>query len=294
MPDTIARAPWRSAVPTARLVATSSDGTRLAVQTWGRDDAPAILLVHAWANSHLGWAPQLVGRLAREFRLVTFDWRGHGQSDHPLEPAAYAESRQWGDDVAAVIAAAGLVRPTLVGWSVGGIVVLDYLRAHGAGNVAAVHFVAAGNTLGTERAAGHFGAAAAEHAASAFAPDLRAQLLGVLRLQQALVHRDLPIEDFGELVMQAVASSPVARAAVLSRIVDHEETLRGLTVPILLAHGTADGIITRIASDQAREYAPHAALSLYDGAGHAPHLEDPDRFDDELAAFVRAHATAAR
>jgi non-heme chloroperoxidase len=289
MPQTpSSTSPWFAATPISRSFATSRDGTRIAFQTWGNPSGPGLLFVHAWANSHLGWAPILGGSLADRFHLVTMDTRGHGESDRPTTMEAYADGASYADDIAAVLSASALTRPTLVGWSVGGIAALDYLAAYGASAVSSLYLVAAGNTLGTARAATHFGAAAAAHVSSAFSPDLRTQLLGVLRLQQAVVLRDLPIEEFGEFVLQAAASSSIARAGTLARVVDHEATLRSLTLPIGMAHGTHDAILTMQSSRDAQRFAPHATLSVYEGAGHGPHLEDPDRFAAELAAFVDA------
>jgi non-heme chloroperoxidase len=79
--------------------------------------------------------------LAKEFHIVTYDLRGHGNSDKPLDPAAYRNSTAWGQEVQAVIAAAGLKRPVLVGWSYAGRVISDYLATEGAGKIAGVNFV---------------------------------------------------------------------------------------------------------------------------------------------------------
>ena len=287
MTTNITRRAYGNATPTRRFDATSSDGTRLAVQEWGRADGLPILFIHAWSQSHLGWAPQLEGALTQRFRLITFDHRGHGESDKPDAIEAYTDGRRWADDVHAVLDAADVRRAVFVPWSLGGVVALDYLEHHGDGRVAGIDFVAAGNAIGNDRALTHFGAAVAAHAQRALSSDLRVQLDALLRLQQALVLRELHVEDFGELVSQALVTSPVARAGLLSRQIDHEGTLRQLGVPILLTHGSRDEILTRRAADDVVRFAPHARLSLYEGAGHAPHFEDPARFDAELADFVR-------
>jgi pimeloyl-ACP methyl ester carboxylesterase len=73
--------------------------------------------------------------------MVTYDLRGHGNSDKPLEPEKYKESRGWADEVQAVIDAAGLKRPVLVGWSYGGRVIADYLSVHGAAKLAGLNYV---------------------------------------------------------------------------------------------------------------------------------------------------------
>lgn len=278
---------YLSAQPRQRYIATSRDGTAIAVQEWGKPDGPALLFLHAWSQSHLGWAPQFVGELAREFRLVTFDHRGHGESDKPEDIAAYRDDARWADDVDAVIRAASIERAVLVAWSLGGVVALDYLAKHGDAHIAGLQFVAAGNTIGTARAQTHFGSAVAVHAGDALGEPLRQRLAALLGLQQALVHRELSIGDFGELFAQALIASPLARAGWLSREVDHEATLRATALPIQVAHGREDAILLPKATEDLLGFAPHAVAHWYDGAGHAPHWEDPARFDAELAAFAR-------
>ena len=118
------------------------DGTRLAVYEWGNPAGPEVLLVHGFAQSHLCFVPQFQSALAQQFRLVAFDQRGHGASDQPSDPAAYQGSRVWADDIATVLDAMRLERPVLVGWSMGGRVIRQYLMTHGDGRLAGLNFVA--------------------------------------------------------------------------------------------------------------------------------------------------------
>src|SRR5262249_55793276 len=90
--------------------------------------------VHPWLlAASLSWARQTSSELAKEFHIVTYDLRGHGNSDKPLEPEKYKESKGWADEVKTVMETAKLKRPVLVGWSYGGGVIADYLKLHGAG-----------------------------------------------------------------------------------------------------------------------------------------------------------------
>jgi pimeloyl-ACP methyl ester carboxylesterase len=63
--------------------------------------------------------------------------------------------------------------------------------------------------------------------------------------------------------------------------------LRGLEVPVLVAQGRADSVVLPALADHILAPCPTASPSWYDGVGHAPHLEEPERFDRELAAFAR-------
>ncbi len=82
----------------------SADGISIAVQEWGNPKGREILFIHGFNQSHLSWQRQVIDpALAGEFRMVTFDLRGHGSSGKPINRDAYIADKLWADDVAAVI-----------------------------------------------------------------------------------------------------------------------------------------------------------------------------------------------
>jgi pimeloyl-ACP methyl ester carboxylesterase/predicted glycosyltransferase len=95
------------------------DGVKIAYDVYEHDDAPTLLLLPTWSIVHSRvWKAQIAG-LHRDWRLVTFDGRGNGRSDRPVEPAAYADAEFVGD-VLDVLDATDTERAVLVGWSRGG------------------------------------------------------------------------------------------------------------------------------------------------------------------------------
>jgi pimeloyl-ACP methyl ester carboxylesterase len=97
---------------------TMNDGVELAVDVAG--EGPGLLLVHGLGGWRLDFADH-VEVLARDHTVVTFDHRGHGDSDKPTDPAAYSFDRLV-DDTLAVADATGLDRFRLLGHSMGGMV----------------------------------------------------------------------------------------------------------------------------------------------------------------------------
>ena len=122
-------------------------GVTLHAREWGNPDGPPILFVHGWSQCDLCWSAQVGGELAANFRMVTFDNRGHGMSEKPLDPGCYADERLWADDLAAVIDQTDLGRPVVVAWSYGGLIVTDYVRAHGDAAIAGINLVGAAVAL---------------------------------------------------------------------------------------------------------------------------------------------------
>src|ERR1700692_4558596 len=123
------------------IIVKTPDGLTISAQEWGNPNGPEILFIHGFSQSHLSWMRQVASELAKKFRIITYNRRGHGNSDKPLDPASYRNSKAWGDEVQAVIDAAGLKRPVLVGWSYAGRVISDYVATHGAGGLSGIDFV---------------------------------------------------------------------------------------------------------------------------------------------------------
>ena len=86
---------------------------------------PAVLFVHGNVSSSLFWQPAMLA-LPEPYRPLAMDLRGFGGTD-PEPVDATRGVRDYADDLAAVIAALGLDAVHLVGWSMGGGVVLQYL-----------------------------------------------------------------------------------------------------------------------------------------------------------------------
>jgi pimeloyl-ACP methyl ester carboxylesterase len=104
-----------------------------------RGTGAPLVLIHGGLVSSAMWAP-LLPDLVDDFRVITPDNRGHGRSTNPSGRLSYA---QMADDVAALIAALGLDRPVVGGYSDGGLVTLTLGVRHpgvaGALIVAAAH-----------------------------------------------------------------------------------------------------------------------------------------------------------
>ena len=262
-------------------------GLRLHVREWGRADGPAILFIHGLSQNHLCWARQYGSALAGEFRLVAYDLRGHGMSEAPLEPQHYTDAELWADDVAAIIEQLGLDRPVLVGWSYGGFIIPDYVRTHGQERIAAIDFVAGAVKLGAAAFGTLLGPGFLDHFADATADDLPTNIRGMRGLVKAFAARPLPTDDVETLLGSSMTVPARIRANLAAREIDGDDVLRTLWVPLLVTQGRADTIVLPAMAEHVLATCPVAEPSWYDGVGHTPHLEQPERFNRELAALAR-------
>src|SRR5262249_55787327 len=84
------------------------DGLTIAAQDWGNPNGPEIVFIHGFSQSHMSWIKQVTSDLAKDFHMVTYDLRGHGNSDKPFEPERYKDSKAWADELQAVMDATGV------------------------------------------------------------------------------------------------------------------------------------------------------------------------------------------
>lgn len=264
------RPPYDHGVP---LIITA-DGVTLAYDVAG--DGPPLLLVHGITESSASWAP-LVPSLAASHRVITMDLRGHGASS---EAATYDLAAMAGD-VAAVLAAAGATDDVvLVGHSLGGAVV-SAAPALGVRCRAIVNvdqpLALAGFQAGLRQLEPMLrGDTASFQAAIAMVFDGMAGELGGperARIESLRTPDQTVVLGIWSAVLESPAEDLDAMVTGLAR---------AIAVPYLALHGI----------DPGPDYAPWltglvptAAVEVWPGVGHYPHLVEPDRFLARLAAF---------
>jgi pimeloyl-ACP methyl ester carboxylesterase len=262
-------------------------GLSLALHEGGTAGAPPIVFIHGFTGNHLTWQRLLSGPLGADFHLLAYDLRGHGASEKPLDAASYTDGRLWAEDLAAVIRSKQLRRPVLVGWSYGGYVIADYIRAFGDSGLGGVVFLGAVTKNGTAEAAEMFTEEVLAVFGDVLSADVRKSIDGTRALTRMFA--DPLAGDAWEMAYgSAMMVPPEVRGAMFSRVLDNDDVLAGIRVPTLAIHGGDDRIVRVSSSEHIAGTVPGSKLLVYDGVGHAPHLESPERLARDLATFVRA------
>jgi pimeloyl-ACP methyl ester carboxylesterase len=267
-------------------------GLPLQVISAGDPDQPEILFIHGFSLSSSSWTQQFEA-LADDYRLVAFDLRGHGNSAHPWEASGYGDSELWADDVAAVIAATGLQRPTVVAWSYGGHVTLDYIRKYGTDRLAGL--LLSGSTAGmlpfpppdpetAQRFKRQTELSLSANSGDRFeAAHSFVTGMAVQPLDHDIIHRE---------VAAAVLLTPRVRRAMLGRSLDNADLKRALKLPVLFVVGSQDRSATFADIQNLISELPQAAVSFYEDTGHMPFIEREARFNDEVERFVASGLTS--
>ena len=263
---------------------TSADGTTLSASEYGNPAGREVLFVHGIAQTRDAFVRQFDSDILAALRLCAFDLRGHGDSGKPTEASFYVNGARWADDLKAAIDGFGLQRPVLVGWSLGGRVVSQYLESYGDARIAALHFVSSRcavdpnvPTLGP----------AAEHLVAMTDHDPAVSDPATERFVRACFNGPLGEADFEAILAYNRRCLPSTRKAILSWSPNFSAALARVSVPTLISHGTADAIVLPRASELTAAAIPGATLSWYSEVGHSPFWEDSLRFNHELRELTQ-------
>ena len=246
-----------------------------------------ILFVHGWCMSSAIWGLQR-SALATQYRVVTLDLRGHGQSGLP--EAAMAGFSGYADDVVRVVEQLDLQGMVAVGWSLGAQALLKAWprlkdRLDGLVLVGATPRFSA---------APHFPCGLPPKEAEGMRLKVRRSL------ERALdgFHRNLFVEhelddpvvaqQVAEQLEQVVMPQPAAALAGLEALMEEElmEEAAQVSCPTLLLHGDQDRVCLPEASAWLSQAIRNSQRTLYAGCGHALFLSRARQFNHDLLKFV--------
>ena len=262
----------------------TDDGVGLAVQDLGAG-AP-LLMVHGFTGAQEDFSDHRE-QFAEHSRVVTFDHRGHGESDHPADASAYSLDRL-AADVLAVADALGLERFRLLGYSMGGMVARRLVFSNPE-RVDAL--VLMGTSSGPpEGIDADLAATAADVALADGMAALRALLDEVDALGSEADRRVRATrpgyDEFNASKWARV--SPIAYSALAREIVTQPQQLAAMAeirCPTLVIVGEQD---TNFVGDAGRIAAtiPAASLVVVPDAGHAPQFENPHEWFRAVNSFL--------
>ncbi len=292
--------------PTDSLLPTH-DGLQLHVHAEGPPDAPVtVVLAHCWTSDHDSWRYQLRDLRAKyghDVRLVTYDHRGHGQSDPAPKHGARIE--HLGRDLGAVIDEyAGHGPLVLVGHSIGGMTIMELALQRPAlfrERVAGVCFIATSGgelrsvTLGLP----DIGPWVKDHIPYVLAfrsktlsrkQRLRAPIIESLVVRRFLFGDTMRLRDH-MLTVEGLVNVPGATmTGFFEDLMEHErhghlsETLSD--IPTLVLVGDKDLLTPPEHARRLVEHIPDARLIISPGAGHMLPLERDRHVSDMLISLV--------
>lgn len=244
-----------------------------------------IVFIHGLSQCWLQWSRQMNSSLSKDHRLVALDMRGHGLSDKPRH--GYDDSKQWADDVNAVIQALNLDSPVLSGWSYGPLVFLDYIRHYGDARLGGLHFVGAVTKLGSEEAISVLTPEFLSLVPQFFSTDTETSVRGLQGLLRLCFAQEPSATELYLMLGYNILVPPYVRQGMLSRSFDNDDLLPKIRKPVLITHGIADAIVKPAAVEQHKAAMAHAQVHLAK-TGHAAFWDDAAGFNERLHAFCES------
>jgi len=248
------------------------DGVQIAYDVVpGPADATPLLLTHGYGASRAMWRPNL-GALTATRTVVTWDLRGHGQTDSPRDPRLYSHEHTAGDMVA-VLDACHIAVAAVGGHSLGGFMSLDFHRTH-PGRVRCLLLFDTGPGFSKD---------ASRQAWNDYAR----------RTAERLERDGTAALSSSPEVPRAMGNAPgLARAARGMLVQQDARVIRSLpdiAVPTLVLAGADDASFLAAAHYMASAIA-HAEKVIVPGAGHAANIDQPGAFNDTVTGFLARHA----
>jgi pimeloyl-ACP methyl ester carboxylesterase len=233
---------------------------------------PAIVFVPGWSCDRTYFAPEFEHFAARH-AVVTVDLRGHGASSR-IEPGAgvYAVDA-FTDDVLAVAETLGLIRPVVVGHSLGALVALECAARAGAVRAA----IMVDPPPITEEAAKAFFRDSFDAVAADDDGSWRRQFVEGMFLPTDTARREDIVEEMTQL-------PPKIAAAALRSIADFDgvAALQAVAVP-LLSIGSAE---PSNAPADLRRACPTITIGQTVGSGHFIQLDVPEQVNLMIERFL--------
>lgn len=294
-------------LPPGRTVPVRSrDGVRIHTEVFGPDDGYPIVLAHGITCAIRVWAYQIAD-LAKDYRVIAFDHRGHGRSAVPRRRGDYSLDHL-AADLDAVLAAtlAPGERAVIAGHSMGGIAITSWAERHPdmvsqrADAVALIN-TTTGQLIEEVRllnvppwlAGGRVRTAATLLKTFGAIPISRAAAPASRRFVAAMaVGRDADPRIASFVYDLFADTSPAGRGGCAAMLVDalgpRHIGLSNLTVPTLVIGSSKDRLLPVVSSRRIAAAAPNLAAFVELPGGHCAILERPDDVNKHLRLLAEA------
>lgn len=248
-----------------------------------------LLLVHGWGASGRFFHPQQ-SALEDDFRVITPDLRGHGATP---APDAALSVELLAADLAALADKLDLKDAIAVGWSMGAMVLWRALQLGLGDRLAGMVVVDmtprivndADWKLGLKGGYDLKSAFAARRAMLADWPAFGAVMARSITAEGLEAERRRLIEWVG-LAVARNAPEPLSHLWGSLAEQDFRADLAGFDLPTVIAHGARSQLYPVETSLFLEARLPDARRAGFERSGHAPHLEEPEAFNQLIKEFA--------
>lgn len=281
----------------------ASDGTKLYCQVSG-SGAPLVLIHGLTAN--LNYFRRQVPELSKSCRIIAYDLRGHGLSktDKGLTLERFAQ------DLEDLFDYFGMHKAAVICWSMGAHVLFEYVRNYTCERLNKVVIIdmspkilkSADWDLGLAGISGRPGDFGHEDNLRVLAAMCRDwDTYSRIVAERILISPEIceklkrdpetPFKgkmDLPWIYEQTRSNDPfvIVGMWIAMALKDYRSVLPKMTVPCLLAYGTESNYYGPETYAYMKSRMPDAAIMPFEGCGHAPHIQEPEKFNKSVMDFL--------
>jgi pimeloyl-ACP methyl ester carboxylesterase len=261
------------------------DGVKLWVNVQGQ--GRPLVFIHGWTMSSLFWRRQ--APLSKSLQIITIDLRGHGLSQSTLRGHSIPS---YARDIHKVVTALGLTDIMLIGWSMGGSVVMDYWQQFNNDRLSSIGLVETGPCpmsaapWNLHRYHGHKIEALREDLAK-MTQDRKT--FGKNFVNNMFLSRKAPSDALKWMTSEHMKVTDQTATTIYEDYIqrDYTSILPTLTLPALVVQGRSDQ--SCYGASTGRYVAgslPDSRLVILDKSGHLPFYEEAEAFNDTVTQFL--------
>lgn len=275
-----------------------ANGLRFHYREWGDTRTRhAVVLLHGYAETSEAWT-ETAQDLAREFRVIAIDQRGHGQSDRATD-RDYTRATQM-EDLEAIIESLGLRSVTLIGHSMGGANAICYAAEHPETTTALVVIETAPEVLrsGIETIRRLLATGATFHSLDEAIESFREFFPYATTEQiERRVRASLTVNDDGMYVWEfdPIFRDPTSRPPDPDpgqrRLSDLWDCADRVQCPTMIVRGSETDMLTPEAIQRLHRRVSGSRVSLIEDAGHSVPTDQPAALSLNIREFLQSIAS---
>ena len=242
----------------------------------GRRDGPPLVFINSLGTDFRIWN-EVAEILAPDFRILTYDKRGHGLSESGPDKNDMAD---YARDLAGLLDVLGVGRATIVGLSIGGLIAQELYR-QSPERVAALVLCDTAAKIGTDEIWDQRIGEVERGGIEALA-DAVMERWFTARFRAA---RSTELAGMRAMLTRTPRQGYLAACGALKRA-DLRPYARRVQAPTLCLVGDEDGSTPPALVKETAALIPGSRFEIIEGAGHLPNVEKPE----VLAKLVAEHA----
>ncbi|MEZ4621692.1 MAG: alpha/beta hydrolase [Caldilineaceae bacterium] len=274
----------QTATPEPRFATIAlATGVTLHYLEQGDPQGEPVIMLHGTSDSWNSFAPVLP-HLSVAYHVFALDQRGHGDSSKPADGYTMAE---FAADVVAFMDAQGIAKATVLGHSMGSMIA-QLTAIHYPDRVARLVLAGSMVTVGNP--------GLLEFNASLQTLTDPVDLAFVRAFQVSTVNQPIPPEFLEKVIAESLKVPAHVWRQMVADFVKQDTTAQLPTImaPTLIVRGGQDTYWPLSDQQLLAQAIPQSTLHIYEGAGHAVHWEQSERFVADLERFLEATSLLPR